>query len=48
MTERLAIRSLCSSLRQASFNRGIQRTLPGLLPDGMTIEALAGIGNLPL
>ncbi len=44
----LRIRSICGSLRRASYNAGVQRALPSLAPATMHIEALDGIGALPL
>ena len=43
----LTIRSICGSLRQASFNHGVERTLPSLAPEAMRVEPLEGIGALP-
>jgi chromate reductase, NAD(P)H dehydrogenase (quinone) len=47
-TRPLRVMSICGSLRKASFNAAIQRALPELAPAGMTIEALPGIGEMPL
>jgi chromate reductase len=44
----LSLVSICGSLRKGSFNAAIQRALPELVPDGMTITALSGVGDLPL
>ena len=37
--------TLVGSLRQASFNAAIARTLPQLIPDDVTISALGSIGE---
>jgi chromate reductase len=47
-TAQLNVRSICGSLRRASYNRGVERALPALAPDTMRIEPLEGIGQLPL
>jgi chromate reductase, NAD(P)H dehydrogenase (quinone) len=47
-THPLRVMSLCGSLRKASFNAALQRTLPELAPAGMTIEMLSGMGDMPL
>jgi chromate reductase len=47
-THPLSVISICGSLRKASFNAALQRCLPELAPEGMTIEALPGIGEMPL
>ena len=47
-TAPLGVISICGSLRKGSFNAALQRTLPELAPDMMTIEALPGIGEMPL
>lgn len=48
MPDPLLIRSICGSLRQKSFNRAVQRALPGLAPETMRVEPLGGVGDLPL
>jgi chromate reductase len=47
-SDRLVVRVLTGSLRKGSFNRGLQRALPELAPDTMRVEALDGMGELPL
>jgi chromate reductase len=42
------IRSICGSLRKGSFNAAVRRALPALAPEGMRIEPLDGIGDMPL
>ena len=42
------ILGISGSLRVQSFNSGLLRALPGLAPDGMTIEVFDGVGDLPL
>lgn len=48
MPDPLLIRSICGSLRQESFNRAVQRALPGLAPETMRVEPLEGVSDLPL
>jgi len=43
----LSLVSICGSLRKASFNAAVQRALTELAPDGVTITALPGIGDMP-
>ncbi|MBF7980917.1 MULTISPECIES: NADPH-dependent FMN reductase [Rahnella] len=40
--------TLLGSLRKASYNGMVARTLPKVAPEGVTIEALPSIGTLPL
>jgi len=40
--------TLLGSLRKASYNGAIARALPGLAPDGVTIQPLGSVGDLPL
>jgi chromate reductase len=40
--------TLLGSLRKASFNGAIARALPGLAPDGVTIQPLGSAGAFPL
>src|SRR5215510_3577793 len=47
-TAPLGVISICGSLRKGSFNAALQRVLPELAPPSMTIEALPGIGEMPL
>jgi chromate reductase, NAD(P)H dehydrogenase (quinone) len=44
----LLVRSICGSLRKGSFNAAVRRALPALAPDGMWVEPLDGIGDMPL
>src|SRR5262245_26435174 len=44
----LNILSFCGSLRKGSFNAALQRALPALAPEGMTITAGATVGDMPL
>ena len=44
----LNVVTICGSLRKASLNAAILDTLPELAPEGMTITALSGIGDMPL
>jgi chromate reductase len=44
----LKVRSLCGSLRKGSYNAGLRRALPALAPEGMLVEPLDGIADLPL
>jgi chromate reductase, NAD(P)H dehydrogenase (quinone) len=39
---------MVGSLRKASFNAAIARALPGLAPEGVTIEPLPSVGEFPL
>lgn len=39
--------TLCGSLRKKSFNAAIEKALPRLAPDGVTISNLGSIGNFP-
>ena len=45
---RLKFLSICGSLRRGSYNAAVERALPGLAPDGVTIEAAPWIGVIPL
>ena len=47
-THPLRVISICGSLRKGSFNAALQRVLPELAPAGMRIEAISGIGDIPL
>jgi chromate reductase len=47
-THPLSVISICGSLRKGSFNAALQRSLPELAPEGMTIKALPGVGEMPL
>ncbi|MFS7163161.1 NADPH-dependent FMN reductase [Serratia proteamaculans] len=44
----LKIVTLLGSLRQGSYNAMVARALPGLAPQGVTIEALPSIRDIPL
>ncbi len=44
----LNILSICGSLRKGSFNAMVQRALPSLAPDGMTIKPAASFAEFPL
>lgn len=47
-TQPLKFVTLLGSLRKGSYNAMIARTLPKLAPEGITIEALPSIGDIPL
>jgi chromate reductase, NAD(P)H dehydrogenase (quinone) len=44
----LNILTICGSLRKGSFNAMLQRALPGLAPEGMTLKAAPSYAELPL
>ena len=44
----LKIVTLLGSLRKGSYNAMVARALPGLAPQGVTIEALPSIRDIPL
>ena len=44
----LNILSICGSLRKGSFNAMVQRLLPSLAPDGMTIKPAPSFADFPL
>ena len=44
----LNIVSICGSLRKGSFNAMVQRLLPSLAPDGMTIKSAPSFADFPL
>jgi chromate reductase, NAD(P)H dehydrogenase (quinone) len=44
----LNIISICGSLRKGSFNAMVQRALPALAPDGMSIKPAASFADFPL
>ena len=50
MTDDRSLRfvTLLGSLRKASYNAAIARALPSLAPDGVTIEPLGSMADLPL
>lgn len=44
----LKIVTLLGSLRKGSYNAMVARALPGLAPQGVTIEVLPSIRDIPL
>ena len=44
----LNVVSICGSLRKGSFNAMVQRLLPSLAPDGMTIKPAPSFAEFPL
>jgi chromate reductase len=44
----LNVLSICGSLRKGSFNAMVQRLLPSLAPDGITIKPAASFADFPL
>src|ERR1700721_2833963 len=44
----LSILTICGSLRKGSYNAMLQRALPGLAPEGMTLKAAPSYAELPL
>jgi chromate reductase len=44
----LNVISICGSLRKGSFNAMVQRALPSLAPDGMSIKPAPSFAELPL
>ena len=44
----LNILSICGSLRKGSFNAIVQRALPSLAPEGMTIKPAPSFAEFPL
>ena len=40
--------TICGSLRKGSYNAMVQRALPGLAPEGMTLKAAPSYAELPL
>jgi NAD(P)H-dependent FMN reductase len=44
----LNVLSICGSLRKGSFNAMVQRLLPSLAPDGMTIKPAPPFADFPL
>src|ERR1700712_5460880 len=40
--------SMLGSLRKGSYHAAVARALPGLAPDGVTIEPLGSVGDFPL
>lgn len=48
MSDTLKVVTLLGSLRQGSFNAMVARTLPGIAPAGMSVDALPSIKDIPL
>jgi chromate reductase len=44
----LNVLTICGSLRKGSYNAMVQRALPGLAPDGMTLKPAPSYAELPL
>src|ERR1700758_2228037 len=44
----LNVVSICGSLRKGSFNAIVQRLLPSLAPDGMTVKPAPSFADFPL
>ena len=44
----LNVLSICGSLRKGSFNAIVQRALPSLAPEGMTIKPAPSFAEFPL
>src|SRR5215471_9330724 len=44
----LNVVSICGSLRKGSFNAMVQRLLPSLAPDGMTVKPAPSFTDFPL
>ena len=44
----LNVLSICGSLRKGSYNAMVQRALPALAPEGMTIKAAPSFAEFPL
>ena len=44
----LKLLTICGSLRKGSYNAMVQRALPSLAPEGMTIEAAPSFAEFPL
>jgi chromate reductase, NAD(P)H dehydrogenase (quinone) len=44
----LNVLTLCGSLRKGSYNAMVQRALPGLAPEGMTLKPAPSFAELPL
>jgi len=44
----LNVLTICGSLRKGSYNAMLQRALPGLAPEGMTLKAAPSYAELPL
>lgn len=48
MSDPLKIVTLLGSLRQGSYNAAIARALPALAPEGVSVEALPSIRDIPV
>src|ERR1700732_4787411 len=44
----LNVLTICGSLRKGSYNAMVQRALPGLAPEGMTLKAAPSYAEVPL
>lgn len=44
----LNVLTICGSLRKGSYNAIVQRALPSLAPEGMTIKAAPSFAEFPL
>ena len=44
----LNVVSICGSLRKGSYNAMVQRLLPSLAPDGMTVKPAPSFADFPL
>jgi chromate reductase len=44
----LNVLSICGSLRKGSYNAIVQRALPSLAPEGMTIKPAPSFAEFPL
>src|SRR6478672_5864786 len=45
---KLNVLTICGSLRGGSYNAVVQRALPSLAPEGMTLKAAPSFGEFPL
>lgn len=48
MSDRLDVLVICGSLRKASYNAALARTLPELAPAGMAFRSWSGLDAIPL
>lgn len=48
MTQTLNVLTICGSLRKGSYNAIVQRALPSLAPEGMTLTAAPSFADFPL
>ena len=46
--QQLDVLVICGSLRKGSFNAMVQRLVPSLAPDGMTIKPAPSFADFPL